>query len=1134
MSVSTQLLDQRIREFRQKYYRDKIIRGSLLLLLITSVVLFVVLLSEGLFGFSVGVRTFLVTALGLGFLGVGAYMVLWPVAQLYQLSKGLTELEIAGMVQRHFPVINDKLINLLQLRQNQAPDGSLAAAAIEQKAAEIAPVPIASAINLKVNRKYLWFLLAPLLLFLITQWIRPGLIGAGSHRLLHFNQAFLPPAPFQIKLNDFPSTLVAGQSFELTATVTGDEIPAELSVFIRKKGQADFVNYVLNKDGRTTFTYTIPEVKDDFSLYVGNPEVKTAVADIRVLRRPFIRQFQAYIDYPAYTGLSPEALPANIGDAKVLKGATIRWRLEPQGDLESAWLVTTDSLKFKQATDGKLQTSVRVMNDMGYYIGLISNEGIVNEDTVRYQITALADRYPSLYVIDAQEEFKIDLDPMMPLEVEIGDDFGFSKFSLFYRFVKSGGASAVSEEFTESPLSFSKSLLVQPLAFQIDFTQLGMREGDQIEYYLKVWDNDGVSGAKATTSGTFRAVYPTLDAKYEEASEAQNNAKQQIEALKQKAQSLRQSYKKMQEKLLEQKKLSFDDRKEVQRMVDEHQEMMKQIEEAQKNFEEAKDKMEENSMVSEETMEKMEDLNKILEDMKDPEVEKLLEEIEEKMENINPEELREKMEDLQKNEEDLKKSLERTLELLKQLEVQQKVDELRNKIDNLQEKQENLRENLDKVKTPEDLQNLKDRQDELSEQMENIKEDMKDLQEMKQETKTPDEQKMDELMEKADEAQEKMDGASQDMQKSAEEKQQGSNKSQKSSQQSQQSAGQKQQQASDKLQEMSESLAAMQMNAQMQQDQENLENLRALLENLLTLSFDQEDLRDAVKALNYGDPALKEKSQAQKKLQDDMGMLRDSLESLANRVFQIQKFVLDESQKITESMDASQTFFRNKQVPMVNFHQQLAMTSLNNLANMLSDVMKQLQQQMQNAQQGQAMCPKPGSGNPQNMQGVTQQQQKLNQQMQDKMNQGGKMDGQSLQEMAGEQGKIREQLKKVQEQIKKEGGKPLGDLDKITQDMIQSETELKNKQFTIETLKRQQDILSRLLQADKSLREREYDDERESKTAKALEQRAPDSLTKEEYRNRIRQELLKSNQLEYSNDFIILIEQYFKKLEGAQ
>ena len=48
--------------------------------------------------------------------------------------------------------------------------------------------------------------------------------------------------------------------------------------------------------------------------------------------------------------------------------------------------------------------------------------------------------------------------------------------------------------------------------------------------------------------------------------------------------------------------------------------------------------------------------------------------------------------------------------------------------------------------------------------------------------------------------------------------------------------------------------------------------------------------------------------------------------------------------------------------------------------------------------------------------------------------------------------------------------------------MEQNEEDLVNMQLTSETIRRQEEIMSRLLESDKAEREREFDDKRESKT----------------------------------------------------
>ena len=1130
------ILDQRLQEFRKKYYLDKILRGSLILALLISSILFVALLSEGLFGFSSGMRTGIVYGLGAVFIAVLGAMVVWPGIQLAQLAQNISDFHIARLVKDHFPEINDKLINFLQLRSEAWGQSALAQAAVNQKAAEIAPVKLSSAINLNVNKKYLWYLAIPVLLFLITYAANPAFLGASSHRLINYDQSFLPPPPFEIKLAEVPGELVAGENYVLAVTVEGDELPADLFVFLRSEVEenSEYIDYSLNKESNTEFRYTLSDVKENFSFYIGNPEVRTESYEVKVLKRPFIKNFQVTIDYPNYTGLATEKLEDNVGDFKVLKGSKVSWQLQPQGEVESVEFVSSlgDDASFTVLSeDGMYGFSKRVMADMEYFISLESPENISNIDTVKYKVNVQQDRFPSIYVFSPNNDFLVDLDPNMPLELEVADDFGFSKMVLFYRFVKSGGTSETSAEYRQFPLALDKKTLLQPLDFNIDLTQLGLSEGDELEYYIKVWDNDGVNGPKAATSATFKAIYPTLDAKYEELGEEQEQVKDELDELKKSTESLKEAYQKMREKLLDQKKLSFDDKKEIQRMVEEHKQMLEQLDETQEKFEETKDKLQENQMISEETLQKYEELNEFLEELDNPEIEEMLKELEERMENLNPEDIMEKLEKLQMNDEDLKKSLERTLELFKQLEVQQKVDELRNKLDKLESKQRTLNDKLEQSETQEEMEQVGERQEDLNEQMDEVEKDLEELKELKDDTQTPNEEEMEGLQEDAEETEQEMDNASEQMKEAAEQMQEGGRKNKKDAKQSKQNASESQKKAADKMQKMSESLSGMQMDMQMQQDQQNLEDLRTLLENLLKLSFDQEDLRDEVKSLKYRDPSLKDKSQTQKKLQDDMGLVSDSLESLANRMFQIQKMVLDESQNITQNMKKSQTFFRNKQVPMITYHQQEAMTSVNNLANMLTDMMKQIQQQMMNAQAGQGMCQKPGGQKP-NMQGMGEQQRKLNEQLRQMM-QNGQMNGDKLAEMAARQEAIRKQLQEAKEKMDKEGGKALGNMDKIMKDMKDSENDLINKQLSHETLIRQQQILSRLLQAEQSVREREFDEKRESKTARELDNKSPDELSLEEYKNKIRQEMLKSNKLEYSSDFIILIEQYYKKLEGA-
>ena len=157
---------------------------------------------------------------------------------------------------------------------------------------------------------------------------------------------------------------------------------------------------------------------------------------------------------------------------------------------------------------------------------------------------------------------------------------------------------------------------------------------------------------------------------------------------------------------------------------------------------------------------------------------------------------------------------------------------------------------------------------------------------------------------------------------------------------------------------------------------------------------------------------------------------------------------------------------------------------------MLDDHFEMMMQMMANA--------KPSSGKPKKGQkpSLSQMQQKLNQKIQELKNSGksGKQLSEELAEMAAEQERIRKALQEMQEKMK-EGGNTPGN--QLPTKMEQTEMELVNKQLTDQLIRRQQEILTRLLETEKSVREQDLDEERKGETAKDYDKEIPKAF--EEY-----------------------------------
>lgn len=321
----------------------------------------------------------------------------------------------------------------------------------------------------------------------------------------------------------------------------------------------------------------------------------------------------------------------------------------------------------------------------------------------------------------------------------------------------------------------------------------------------------------------------------------------------------------------------------------------------------------------------------------------------------------------------------------------------------------------------------------------------------------------------------------------------------------------------------------MQQSMEMEMLQENMDNLRNILDNLIKLSFDQEDIMKDFREVNQNDPRFIDLSQQQLKIRDDSQIIEDSLLSLAERVFQIKSFVTREVKDMNQHMDESMEALKERQQYKAISKQQFSMTSMNNLALLLNDVLSQMQQQMADAM-----------GNPQQKPGQSQQnmnmselQQQLNEQIEDlkKSGKSGRALSEELAKLAQQQEKIRKMLQEMKESDESGGGAG----DELQKKMEETETDLVNKKLTSDMIKRQKEIVTRLLEVEKSMREQELDEKRKGETAKDdYEQKANESF--EEYIKAKKQEieLLKTVPVKLNPYYKNEANKYFQRLNNVK
>src|SRR5688572_26805813 len=382
--------------FTRRFYLNKLIRGSLITIGSILAVFLIYNLLEHQFYFSTTTRKILLAS----FLGLSAsslaYFILWPLAQYYRLGKVISHEQAAAIIGNHFAHIQDKLLNILQLK-HQADHASgnveLLFAGIEQKTKEIELVPFKAAIDLTKNKKYLRFVLPPALVLLTLLIAAPSLIRDSTTRLIHTNKVYEREAPFHFLINtDQKLSVLQYEDFVLNVSTEGSMMPAE--VFI----EIDNYSYRLRKENATTFSYHFKNVQDDtpFRIYAG--PVSSEELTLEVIKKPGILSFDIGLDYPSYTGRRDEELN-NIGDLVVPEGTFLTWDIQAAHTegIDAKFDGQSKRLQAEQRSEDRFILKSRASAD-GRYTLYLNNALIPQPDSIQYTIRVVPDRYPGIRV----------------------------------------------------------------------------------------------------------------------------------------------------------------------------------------------------------------------------------------------------------------------------------------------------------------------------------------------------------------------------------------------------------------------------------------------------------------------------------------------------------------------------------------------------------------------------------------------------------------------------------------------------------------------------------------------------------------------------------------------------------------
>lgn len=953
------IIKQKLSAFVRKYYQNELLKGGLLFLA-TGIGYFVlVLLIEHFLWLSTGARAVLFWIFVMVELGLFIKFIVIPVTYLLQLRKGLSNKEASRLIGNHFPEVGDKLINLVQLTEN-GNKSELLLASIAQKSIELSPVPFQLAVNFKTGLKYGKYLLVPVVIVLVILIFGSVSWFTDSYdRVVHYSKVYQPPAPFYFEVLNSNFKVEEGKPYTFQVKVVGDMLPETATIHFNNE------EYYLRKISTDVYEYTFKELHGTTAFYVEANDVRSPEYSLDLVEGPMILQFQMKLDYPAYTAKKDEIIK-NTGDGIVPEGTKVTWELVTSAT-ENVAYTDKDTLVYFNRSSNDFSYTKKLFSGLDYRIAT-SNSNFKNYEDLNYGIEVIRDEYPEILV-----DYAIDSSLVQTYVVNgrVTDDYGLARLNLKYYNTSNP------ELVTSISMKVSKGNVDQFISVFPDTLQL--EKGSTYEFYYEVTDNDAIHGGKSSKSKTY--TYNALsDNQIQE--EILNNQKQSISEFSETFEKMSEQNKELEEltKLQKEKtSLNYNDQQKIQDYLKKEDKQLDKIqqlsEELKENLEAFKKENKLNETEDKYLQERLERLKKKME-----EEAKLLEEMQKYMDKLSKEEMAQKMEEFSKQKNKNSRDTKQMLELVKRYYVAQKAEMLNKDLEELAKKQNSLANDKE--------ENTSTKQEEINKEFNKVAEELQDLQkenkELSKPMDIPDQQK------EAEDVKKEQEEATEDL-----EKQEKSDDAQEAAKQKQ-NAQQKQKSAAQKMKKMSGGLqSAMEMSAG-EAMAEDTKMLRQILENLLVYSFEQENLKDQLSKYTTTSGGFSKHLIHQQELRNMFEHVDDSLFALSLRQPMISDKINNEIEEIYFNVDKSLERLAESQVYQGLSSQQYALTHVNNLADMLSNVLSSMQNmmQMQGNGAGSGSAPSPGM----QLGDIIMSQEQLNQQMQ------GRMKGKSGSPQSGKEG----------------------------------------------------------------------------------------------------------------------------------
>ena len=858
-------------------------------------------------------------------------------------------------------------------------------------------------------------------------------------------------APTRVVVSPGDATVIEGSELRITIGYEGRK-PGRVLIGWKDQSAAEWAVRRFQARETRRWEHVFGGIRGRIDYWAQTDRARSPVYRVTVENRPRVAGIEIRYDYPTYTGMPPRIV--GEGDISAPVGTRVTVTATATKPLSRASLVVSDSLEM--ASDVRAKTAVAAFDvdrSGTYFVRLTDVSGYDNPEPIRYRISATDDAPPRVRLTEPGVDIELGERVAVDLRAEGVDDFGFSRLALRYRLGDAGQETEILIPLAQEP----GRLLDQ--RYPWDLSDLDLLPDDVVHYRILAWDNDTINGPKMASTGIYAIRLPSIYQIFDEVMAEQEAQVEVMEEMSRAAERLEEQLDTVSRELLKTERLEWEERRELEDTLDHLDAMTGELERMAERFTENVDRLAEEGALSLETLDKLLQVRQLLSDVESPQMREARERLREALEALDPQDIERALKDLTLSDEAFAERLDRVISLLEFLKLEQMLDALADQVRGLLERQEALRSRVARGEAP---PGAAERQERMAREVEQLKGVLKEAAELAQEHEFSPSEALAALVDSISRGE--LESA---MMEAAGALRSGGVRL----------AGEAQGRVVGELSQLAAGLDAALEAMRQNLAAEIARALRRGQKDLLRLSHLQEALAERTeeegRRLNAA-PAL---SVEQSDLLEALGGVEARLAEAARESMVASPAAFLALAKAREKMFDALSVLSAGNGLGAGREQRSAMGAINESVQALRESLSALE-----AASAQGMSTMEMLGQ------IAQRQRELNQATLGLfgMNQGEITPelAAQLSRLAAEQESLRRQLEALERARERGGEGALGRLERIMSDMDEIVREFQGRRLTPELLGRQDRILSRLLDAQRSIRQREYSRQRESQTAR--------------------------------------------------